>query len=131
MMMINEFCEEYPHNLIPTPGYWIECSRQKIATDTIWDESESEHDSGPDRDDGVKENIVPPSYLRVLHNVFNGVWSPPIRTWPAWWTTALTPSHCGRRPLTCSGPAMGGYDDDDDDSYSSPTEASYFQLYDL
>ncbi|CAH0625546.1 unnamed protein product [Chrysodeixis includens] len=45
-----EFCEEYPHSLIPTPGYWIECSRQKIATDTIWDESESEHDSGPDRD---------------------------------------------------------------------------------
>lgn len=47
----DEFCEEYPHNLIPTPGYWIECSRQKITTDTIWDESESEHDSGPDRDD--------------------------------------------------------------------------------
>ena len=46
----DEFCEEYPHSLIPTPGYWIECSRQKIATDTIWDESESEHDSGPDRD---------------------------------------------------------------------------------
>ncbi|XP_045486721.1 uncharacterized protein LOC111004149 isoform X1 [Pieris rapae] len=46
----DEFCEEYPHNLIPTPGYWIECSRQKIATDTIWDESESEHDSGPDRE---------------------------------------------------------------------------------
>lgn len=48
----DEFCEEYPHNLIPTPGYWIECSRQKIATDTIWDESESEHDSGPDADGG-------------------------------------------------------------------------------
>lgn len=46
----DEFCEEYPHSLIPTPGYWVECSRQKIATDTIWDESESEHDSGPDRD---------------------------------------------------------------------------------
>ncbi|CAH2041333.1 unnamed protein product, partial [Iphiclides podalirius] len=45
----DEFCEEYPHSLIPTPGYWIECSRQKIATDTIWDESESEHDSGPDQ----------------------------------------------------------------------------------
>ncbi|XP_013139834.1 PREDICTED: uncharacterized protein LOC106104348 [Papilio polytes] len=44
----DEFCEEYPHSLIPTPGYWIECSRQKIATDTIWDESESEHDS-PDQ----------------------------------------------------------------------------------
>lgn len=28
--VIDEFCEEYPHNLIPTPGYWVECSRQKI-----------------------------------------------------------------------------------------------------
>jgi hypothetical protein len=54
----DEFCEEYPHNLIPTPGYWIECSRQKIATDTIWDESESEHDSGPDRDDNGKFLII-------------------------------------------------------------------------
>ncbi|KAJ8895919.1 hypothetical protein PR048_001259 [Dryococelus australis] len=40
----DEFCEEFPHNLIPTPGYWIECSRQKITSDTIWDESESEHE---------------------------------------------------------------------------------------
>lgn len=40
----DEFCEEFPHNLIPTPGYWIECSRQKIASDTIWDESESERE---------------------------------------------------------------------------------------
>uniref|UniRef100_T1HRR2 Rap-GAP domain-containing protein n=1 Tax=Rhodnius prolixus TaxID=13249 RepID=T1HRR2_RHOPR len=45
----DEFCEEFPHNLIPTPGYWIECSRQKIASDTIWDESESERD-----DDGAE-----------------------------------------------------------------------------
>uniref|UniRef100_A0AAR5PYD7 Rap-GAP domain-containing protein n=2 Tax=Dendroctonus ponderosae TaxID=77166 RepID=A0AAR5PYD7_DENPD len=41
----DEFCEEFPHNFIPTPGYWIECSRQKITTDTIWDESESDHDN--------------------------------------------------------------------------------------
>ncbi|KAF7282389.1 hypothetical protein GWI33_002703 [Rhynchophorus ferrugineus] len=41
----DEFCEEFPHNFIPTPGYWIECSRQKITTDTIWDESESEHEN--------------------------------------------------------------------------------------
>ncbi|XP_037969779.2 uncharacterized protein LOC105380439 isoform X2 [Plutella xylostella] len=47
----DEFCEEHPHNLFVTPGYWIECSRQKIASDTIWDESESEHGSLPDRDD--------------------------------------------------------------------------------
>lgn len=44
---VDEFCEEYPHALIPTPGYWIECSRQKIAQinqHTIWDDSESDHD---------------------------------------------------------------------------------------
>ncbi|XP_011882633.1 PREDICTED: uncharacterized protein LOC105570208 isoform X1 [Vollenhovia emeryi] len=41
----DEFCQEYPHNLIPTPGYWIECSRQQITSDTIWDESESEHEA--------------------------------------------------------------------------------------
>ncbi|XP_046666508.1 uncharacterized protein LOC124358259 [Homalodisca vitripennis] len=44
MTSTDEFCEEFPHNLIPTPGYWIECSRQKIASDTIWDESESERE---------------------------------------------------------------------------------------
>ncbi len=22
-----EFCDKYPHTLVPTPGYWIECSR--------------------------------------------------------------------------------------------------------
>uniref|UniRef100_A0A1A9W2Z0 Rap-GAP domain-containing protein n=1 Tax=Glossina brevipalpis TaxID=37001 RepID=A0A1A9W2Z0_9MUSC len=45
--LTDEFCEEYPHNLMPTPGYWIECSRQKItlpSTHTIWDESDSEHE---------------------------------------------------------------------------------------
>ncbi|XP_065081699.1 uncharacterized protein rsh isoform X2 [Ochlerotatus camptorhynchus] len=43
----DEFCEDYPHNLIPTPGYWIECSRQKISfpnQHTIWDDSESDHE---------------------------------------------------------------------------------------
>jgi len=43
----DEFCEEYPHALNPTPGYWIECSRQKIAhfnQQAQWDDSESDHD---------------------------------------------------------------------------------------
>lgn len=43
----DEFCEEYPHALLPTPGYWIECSRQKIAQINqhhLWDDSESDHD---------------------------------------------------------------------------------------
>ncbi|CAH2255937.1 jg22364 [Pararge aegeria aegeria] len=64
----------------------------------------------------MKENIVrKPAWLRVIHNVLKGVWSPPIRTGPAWWTTALTPSHCGRRPVPSSVPAMGCDDDDDND----------------
>lgn len=46
-MCTDEFCEDYPHNLIPTPGYWIECSRQKISMPTqiaMWDDSDSEHE---------------------------------------------------------------------------------------
>ena len=30
----DEFCEYYPHNLIPNPGYWIECSRVISSTST-------------------------------------------------------------------------------------------------
>ncbi|KAJ8687813.1 hypothetical protein QAD02_023607, partial [Eretmocerus hayati] len=40
----DEFCSEHPHNLIPTPGYWIECSRQQINSEGIYDESESDRD---------------------------------------------------------------------------------------
>ncbi|XP_026668884.1 uncharacterized protein LOC108624396 isoform X2 [Ceratina calcarata] len=36
----DEFCSE-SHNLIPTPGYWIECSRQHITSDSTLHESES------------------------------------------------------------------------------------------
>nr|XP_023020456.1 uncharacterized protein LOC111509018 [Leptinotarsa decemlineata] len=51
----DEFCEEFPHNFIPTPGYWIECSRQKITSDTIWDESESDNNEEGDDEghDGI------------------------------------------------------------------------------
>lgn len=54
LYFLDEFCEEFPHNLIPTPGYWIECSRQKINTDTIWDESESDRDV-PEEEDEEEE----------------------------------------------------------------------------
>ncbi|KAE8743030.1 hypothetical protein FOCC_FOCC011353 [Frankliniella occidentalis] len=47
----DEICSEYPHNLLPTPGYWIECSRQKIPNDTIWDESESEREEREEREE--------------------------------------------------------------------------------
>lgn len=55
MISLDEFCEEFPHNLIPTPGYWIECSRQKITSDTIWDESESERDEEAQDDEVTEE----------------------------------------------------------------------------
>ncbi|XP_063696764.1 uncharacterized protein LOC134827846 [Culicoides brevitarsis] len=50
----DEFCEEFPHNLISTPGYWIECSRQKIALNhnTYWDESDSDHEDPRSSNDG-------------------------------------------------------------------------------
>lgn len=28
LFCLDEFCDGYPHNFTPTPGYWIECSRQ-------------------------------------------------------------------------------------------------------
>ncbi|XP_050542293.1 uncharacterized protein LOC126906077 isoform X2 [Daktulosphaira vitifoliae] len=29
----DDICEEWPHNFQPAPGYWIECSRQKITSE--------------------------------------------------------------------------------------------------
>lgn len=44
VIISDEFCEEYPHNLIPTPGYWVECSRQKINMGNLalWPTGESD-----------------------------------------------------------------------------------------
>ena len=46
----DEFCEYYPHNLIPNPGYWIECSRvvcsiSNINIDKDLEEAEEEEGS--------------------------------------------------------------------------------------
>lgn len=50
MLFSDEFCEEYPHNLIPTPGYWVECSRQKInmGNMALWPANESESEEEPE-----------------------------------------------------------------------------------
>lgn len=58
LFVADEFCEEFPHNFIPTPGYWIECSRQKITSDTIWDESESDHDNEIQEGEEDEENMT-------------------------------------------------------------------------
>lgn len=58
----DEFCEDYPHNLIPTPGYWIECSRQKISNEALLDDSDSDGNDQDDDDDG--EGISRPRFPR-------------------------------------------------------------------
>ncbi|XP_076180512.1 rap GTPase activating protein radish isoform X2 [Ptiloglossa arizonensis] len=56
----DEFCTEFPHNLVPTPGYWIECSRQRIMSDTIWDESESGDATDPEQAEDQPEPVLRP-----------------------------------------------------------------------
>ena len=33
---IDEFCDGYPHNVLPTPGYWVECSRAISNQGSAW-----------------------------------------------------------------------------------------------
>lgn len=63
LFLADEFCEDYPHNLIPTPGYWIECSRQKITNEVLWDETDSEDDQ-PDDDEDAGEGPSRPRFPR-------------------------------------------------------------------
>ena len=32
----DEFCDGYPHNVLPTPGYWVECSRAISNQGSAW-----------------------------------------------------------------------------------------------
>jgi hypothetical protein len=34
--LLDEFCDSYPHNCHPTPGYWIECSRAINDRGSAW-----------------------------------------------------------------------------------------------
>ena len=36
----DEFCDGFPHNLLPTPGYWIECSRAISNQGSAWTNEE-------------------------------------------------------------------------------------------
>lgn len=62
----DEFCEEYPHNLIPTPGYWVECSRQKINMLALWPGGDSE--SEPDENEAAKPAVRGNSELHLERN---------------------------------------------------------------
>ena len=38
----DEFCRGYPHSLLPTPGYWVECAGQPLDEHVIWDADEGD-----------------------------------------------------------------------------------------
>ena len=42
----DEVCDSWPHKLIPTPGYWIECSRQAGGRDHQEEPPEGYRDGG-------------------------------------------------------------------------------------
>lgn len=60
-MSADDICEEWPHNFQPAPGYWIECSRQKITSEAGCveesgsDERELNNGSNSDGADGAQE----------------------------------------------------------------------------
>ena len=59
----DEFCDSYPHKIIPTPGYWIECSRAISNQGSAWTNEErdlQEIDEGiTDSPDGsIKEQKI-------------------------------------------------------------------------
>ena len=39
-MSTDEFCDGYPHNMLPTPGYWVECSRAISNQGSAWTNDE-------------------------------------------------------------------------------------------
>ena len=40
VIFTDEFCDGFPHNLMPTPGYWIECSRAISNQGSAWTNEE-------------------------------------------------------------------------------------------
>lgn len=58
ILNVDDICEEWPHNFQSAPGYWIECSRQKITSETGYieesgsDERELNNGSNSDGADG-------------------------------------------------------------------------------
>ena len=50
----DEFCRGYPHNLIVTPGYWVECSGQTAQDEVSWtlgEESDQTEQLSSEQDD--------------------------------------------------------------------------------
>ena len=40
VLSTDEFCDGYPHNMLPTPGYWVECSRAISNQGSAWTNDE-------------------------------------------------------------------------------------------
>ena len=67
----DEFCEYFPHNLIPNPGYWIECSRVISSSsnnhiDKELEEAEEEEGSVDSLEDGKIKHDGDDGLLDVL-----------------------------------------------------------------
>ena len=52
-ILADEFCDSYPHKMIPTPGYWIECSRAISNQGSAWTNEESDL---REIDDGITDS---------------------------------------------------------------------------
>ena len=70
LFFTDEFCEGYPHKLIPTPGYWIECSRAISNQGSAWTNEErdlQEIDEGitDSPDSSIRESNKDPNELCI------------------------------------------------------------------
>ena len=69
IIFLDEFCDSFPHKIIPTPGYWIECSRAISNQGSAWTDEErdlQEIDEGiTDSPDG---SIKEPNFAKLTDN---------------------------------------------------------------
>jgi hypothetical protein len=85
----DEFCDGYPHNFTPTPGYWIECSRQSGRADrrrnhgiqeegsqedsnSPSDEEDDDDDDDDDEEEGEKEREENDNGTGIQTDSFDG-----------------------------------------------------------
>ena len=54
-IFLDEFCEGFPHRFTPTPGYWIECSRQSCRGRS-WQDSRIQEESQEDSSQEITED---------------------------------------------------------------------------
>ena len=63
----DEFCDGYPHNMLPTPGYWVECSRAISNQGSAWTNDERDlHEIDEGITDSPDESIRDASVITDL-----------------------------------------------------------------